>query len=74
MICVPIKEKVGPPTNTINHLSVPNNTMESQSPGFPRKIGLTPKGLRPFFPKNTPNWPFLAQEALANFLFFILNF
>jgi hypothetical protein len=26
-----------------------------------------------FFPKNTPNWPFLAQEALLKFFhFFVL--
>jgi hypothetical protein len=32
-----------------------------------KKINLTPKGLRPFFSKNTPNLPFLAQEAQMNF-------
>jgi hypothetical protein len=35
---------------------------------------LTPKGLRPFFPKNTPNRPFLAQEALTIFLYFFCGF
>jgi hypothetical protein len=36
---------------------------------------LTPKGLRPFFSKNTPNLSFLAQEAQMNlsFYFFALS-
>jgi hypothetical protein len=34
-------------------------------------VYLTPRGLRVLFPKNTPNRPFLAQEALLNsFSFF----
>jgi hypothetical protein len=28
---------MGPPTSTINHLSVPNNTMESESPIFSKE-------------------------------------
>jgi hypothetical protein len=40
MTRVPIKEKVGPPTCTINHLSVPSNTIELESLVFPKKIGL----------------------------------
>jgi hypothetical protein len=32
---------------------------------------LTLKGLRPIFPKNTPNQPFLAQEALPNIFHFL---
>jgi hypothetical protein len=39
MTCVPIKEKVGPCISTVNHLSIPNSTMESESPIFPKKIG-----------------------------------
>jgi hypothetical protein len=38
-------------------------------------VALNPKGPRPFFCKNTPNLPFLAQEAQMIFLiyFFIFN-
>jgi hypothetical protein len=39
MTCVSIKEKVGPSTSIINHLSVPNNTIKSESLVFPKKIG-----------------------------------
>ena len=41
MTHVPIKEKVGPPVSTINHLSVPNSTMELESLVFSKKIGPT---------------------------------
>jgi hypothetical protein len=40
MIHVPIKEMVEPPANTINHLSIPSSTMESESLVFSKKIGL----------------------------------
>jgi hypothetical protein len=39
MTRVPSKEKVGPLISTIYHLSVPNNTMESKSLIFPKKLG-----------------------------------
>jgi hypothetical protein len=34
---------------------------------------LTPKGPRPIFSKNTPNLPFLAQEAQAKFVFILFS-
>jgi hypothetical protein len=33
---------------------------------------LIPKGPRPFFLKNTPNLPFLSQEAQMNFFYFFV--
>jgi hypothetical protein len=35
---------------------------------------LIPKGLRPFFSKNTPNLPFQAQEAQMIFILFFCTF
>jgi hypothetical protein len=35
---------------------------------------LIPKGLRPFLSKNTPNRPFLAQEAQKKSYFIFLHF
>jgi hypothetical protein len=39
MTRVPIKEKVGPLTSTIYHLSVPNGITKSESLVFPKKLG-----------------------------------
>jgi hypothetical protein len=35
---------------------------------------LTPKGPRPFFSKNTPNLPFLAQEAQMKYFLLFFTF
>jgi hypothetical protein len=42
--------------------------------GIPIICTLTPKGPSPFFSKNTPNLPFLAQEAQTNTFFTYFHF
>jgi hypothetical protein len=37
-------------------------------------LGLNPKGPSPFFLKNTPNLPFLAQEAQMKFILLFCTF